>query len=73
MAAELEREREAPPHVGDALGHALRDLADQEVDAGQARGRALAPDAQHAPVEDRGSGALALVAHLPYMVRALRS
>ena len=70
VAAELEREREAAPHVGHALDQPRGHLADQEIDAGQPGRRALAPAPQQPPVEDLRLGRLSGVAHLPYMVRS---
>ena len=70
MAAELERQGKAPPHVGHALRQPERDLAHQEVDPGEVRRRALAPPAQQAAIEDRRSGALFNPAHGPYMGRS---
>ena len=56
MAAELERQREPPPDVGQTFRQARSHLADQEVDRRQLRRRPLAPPSQQRPIEDRRAG-----------------
>ena len=51
-AAEIESERELPPHIRQAVCQPLPRFAEKEIMLRQPRGRTITPPAQQAPVEE---------------------